>query len=479
VGTTPLVNRAPFTGLELASLTGGRWVMPGETGAPAAGTGGAGVDVTGVTTDSRAVVPGQLFVALAGDRFDGHDYLDQVAAAGAAAAIVSTPRPAALPQLVVADPLLALGELGRAHRDRFDIPVVGLTGSNGKTTTKEMIAAVLAPLGPIHRTHGNLNNAIGVPLTLLGMESEHRVAVIEMGMSHEGEIRALAAMARPTVAVITNAGRAHLEGLGSREAVARAKSEISERLTAADTLIYFGDDSLLREMNKQRAAHVVTFGLGSTPNLTASNILEKGLSGSEFDAEGFGRVQLSIPGRHNVLNALAALAVSRVLGVAPADAVAALARVRPFSGRMEVRRFGAITVIDDSYNANPDSMRAALDLLRETPQAGRRVAVLGEMLELGQAAVPMHREVGAAASFVDRLFLIGPSAGEVARAARGAGLAPDRIREFPDLIDLLAGVPPALADGDLVLVKGSRGMALDRLVSAIESATGHPAGGGR
>ncbi|HEX7880751.1 MAG TPA: cyanophycin synthetase, partial [Candidatus Eisenbacteria bacterium] len=248
---------------------------------------------------------------------------------------------------------------------------------------------------------------------------------------------------------------------------------------AADTLIYLGDDSLLREMNRQRIAHVVTFGLGSTPNLTASNILEKGLAGSEFDAEGFGRVTLAIPGRHNVLNALAALAVSRTLGVPPGDAVAALARVRPFSGRMEVRRFGAITVIDDSYNANPDSMRAALDLLRETPHAGRRVAVLGEMLELGQATVPMHREVGAAASFVDRLFLIGPSAGEVAKAAQGAGLAPDRIREFPHLDILLATVPGALQDGDLVLVKGSRGMALDRLVSAIESRAGHPAGGGR
>jgi UDP-N-acetylmuramoyl-tripeptide--D-alanyl-D-alanine ligase len=467
VGTIPIVNRAPFTAAELASITGGRW------------TADAGADVTGVTTDSRAVVPRQLFVALTGERFDGHDYLDAVVAAGAAAAIVRAPRAAAMPQLVVDDPLAALGRLGRAHRNRFDIPVIGLTGSNGKTTTKEMIAAVLAPLGPIHRTHGNLNNAIGVPLTLLGLEEGHRAAVIEMGMNHEGEIRILAGMARPTVAVITNAGRAHLEGLGSREAVARAKSEISERLTAQDTLIYLGDDPLLREMNKSRAAHVITFGLGSTPNLTASNILEKGLAGSEFDAEGFGRVALAIPGRHNVLNALAALAVSRVLGVAPAAAVAALARVTPFSGRMEVRRFGGLTVIDDSYNANPDSMRAALDLLRETPHAGRRVAVLGEMLELGQATVPMHREMGAAASFVDRLFLIGPSAGEVARAARGAGLAADRIREFPTLDPLLAEVPGALADGDLVLVKGSRGMALDRLVSAIEAATGHPAGGGR
>jgi UDP-N-acetylmuramoyl-tripeptide--D-alanyl-D-alanine ligase len=476
VGTTPLVNRAPFTGAELAAITGGRWV---SGGAPAGGADHPGVDTVGVTTDSRAVLPGQLFVALAGDRFDGHDYLDGVAAAGAAAAVVSRPSAAAIPQLVVDDTLAALGRLGSAHRERFDIPVVGLTGSNGKTTTKEMIAAVLAPLGPIHRTHGNLNNAIGVPLTLLGLEPVHRAAVIEMGMNHEGEIRELAAMARPTTAVITNAGRAHLEGLGSREAVARAKSEIAERLTAADTLIIFGDDPLLREMNKGRSARVVTFGLGPTPSLTATNIVEKGLLGSEFDADGFGRVTLAIPGRHNVLNALAALAVSRALDVAPAAAVAALARVLPFSGRMEVRRFGALTVIDDSYNANPDSMRAALDLLREAPHAGRRVAVLGEMLELGQTAVPMHREVGAAAAFVDRLFLIGPSWPETAAAAVGAGLAADRIRGFPHLDELLAVVPGELRDGDLVLVKGSRGMALDRFVAGLEAGLGTGAGGGR
>ncbi|MDZ4805537.1 MAG: UDP-N-acetylmuramoyl-tripeptide--D-alanyl-D-alanine ligase [Candidatus Eisenbacteria bacterium] len=456
MGSILPANRAAFTAAELARITGGRWMTSGS-------------DVVGVTTDSRGMVPGQLFVALSGERFDGHDFLDQVAAAGAAAAIVKTPRAVSIPQLVVADPVAALGSLALAHRDRFDIPLVGLTGSNGKTTSKEMIAAVLAPLGPIHRTAGNLNNHIGVPLTLLGLEPAHRAAVVEMGMSREGEIRALAAMARPTVAVITNAGRAHLLGLGSREAVVRAKSEIAEALGPSDTLIYFGDDGLLREVNKGCAAHVVTFGLGPTPNLSASHINETGLLGSEFDVDGFGRVHLAIPGRHNVLNALAALAVSQVLGVAPDAAVRALANVRPVTGRMEVRRFGPLTIIDDSYNANPDSMRAALDLLREAPHTGRRVAVLGEMLELGQTSLSMHREVGAAASFVDALWVIGPSASEVAAAAVEAGLAGSAAHVVPDLESLLSSIPPALLPGDLILVKGSRGMALDRLVRAVET----------
>ena len=466
MASTLPVNRAAFTAAELARITGGQWV-------------GGGSDVLGVTTDSRGMSPGQLFIALTGERFDGHEFLAPVAAAGAAAAIVTRPAAVAMPQLVVADPVLALASLARSHRDRFDIPLVGLTGSNGKTTSKELIAAVLAPLGPVHRTVGNLNNHIGVPLTLLGLESRHRAAVVEMGMSKEGEIRGLAAMARPTVALITNAGRAHLLGLGSREAVVRAKSEIAEGLTPSDTLIYFGDDGLLREVNKGCAAHVVTFGLGPTPNLTAANIRETGLSGSEFDVEGFGRVRLTIPGRHNVLNALAALAVSRVLGVPPADAVRALAGVHPVTGRMEVRRFGPLTIIDDSYNANPDSMRAALDLLREAPHAGRRVAVLGEMLELGQTTLSMHREVGAAASFVDELWVIGPSARDVAAAATLAGLAERAVHVMPDLPTLLATIPPALRPDDLVLVKGSRGMALDRLVRAIETALEPHAGGGR
>jgi UDP-N-acetylmuramoyl-tripeptide--D-alanyl-D-alanine ligase len=459
-------NRAAFTASELARITGGRWLA-------------GGADVVGVTTDSRQATAGQLFVALSGEHFDGHDYLEAVAAAGVAAAVVRNPRGGALPQLVVDDPLDALARLARAHRDRFDIPVIGLTGSNGKTTTKEMIAAVLAPLGPVHRTSGNLNNHIGVPLTLLGIEPSHRAAVIEMGMSREGEIRALAAMARPTVAVITNAGRAHLLGLGSREAVGRAKSEIAEGLGASDTFIYFGDDGLLRELNKGRAAHVVTFGLGPTPNLTASRIVETGLGGSEFDVDGFGRVNLAIPGRHNVLNALAALAVSRVLGVAPDAAVEALAHVNPVTGRMDVRHFGPLTIIDDSYNANPDSMRAALDLLREAPHAGRRVAILGEMLELGQSSLSLHREIGAAASFVDLLWVIGPSASEVAAAAVEAGLSGNAVHVLPNLAALLASVPPMLLPGDMVLVKGSRGMALDRLVSAIELSLQHPTGGGR
>ncbi len=448
------VTRAAFTAAELVDITGGRLT--------------AEVPVSGVSTDSRSVRPGELYVALSGERFDGHDFVSAAVAGGAALALVSRPADAAVPQLVVPDTLAALHALAAAHRARFDIPVVGLTGSNGKTTTKEMIAAVLAPLGPVHRTPGNLNNHIGVPLTLLGLSGEHRAAVVEMGMNHAGEIRVLAALARPGVAVITNAGRAHLEGLGGREAVADAKSEIAERLGHEDTLIYFGDDALLRDKNARRSCRRRTFGFGPSVDCNATDIAGLGFNGVEFTASGFGRVRIGLPGRHNVLNALAALAVADVLGVDHAAAVAGLLRVRPAPGRMQVKPAGDITVIDDSYNANPDSMRAALDLLRET-EAGRRIAVLGEMLELGRASESLHREIGAAAAFVDRLFAIGPSASLLAEAAVNAGLPPERIHVARDIAALESALVPVLTAGDVVLIKGSRGMALERLLPALES----------
>jgi UDP-N-acetylmuramoyl-tripeptide--D-alanyl-D-alanine ligase len=445
---------AAFTAAELEAFTGGRLTRP--------------TAVMGVSIDSRTAGPGQLFVAIAGDRFDGHDYAAAAVAAGASALVVTRELPVDIPQLVVSDTLLALQNLARHHRERFDLPVVALTGSNGKTTTKEMIAAVLSPLGPVRKTPGNLNNHIGVPLTLLGLDRSHRAAVVEMGMNHPGEIRQLAALARPGVAVITNAGRAHLEGLGSREAVVLAKSEIAEGLNQSDTLILFGDDLLLREKNQSLPCGHVTFGFGPTVDFTATDIVERGLAGTTFQVEGFGRVSLQIPGRHNVLNALAALAVSSVLRVPPAEAVVALAGVSPARGRMELRSIAGLTIIDDSYNANPDSMRAALDLLREAPSSGRRIAILGEMLELGPASQSLHREIGAAASFVDRLFVIGPTAAETAAAAIESGLSPEAVSVARDHDGLIRRVLETVRPGDLLLVKGSRGMALEKVVQALE-----------
>ena len=457
MATEPGVNHAAFSADELLTATGGRLTEP--------------VSVWGVTTDSRRVNPGELFVALSGDNFDAHAFVPQAFARGAAAALVSRPvEGAAGPLLVVDDTLRAFQELARFHRERFGLPVVALTGSNGKTSTKEMIAAVLEPLGPVHRTAGNQNNHVGVPLTLLGLADEHRAAVIEMGMNHPGEIRRLAQLARPGTAVILNAGRAHLAGVGGREGVVAAKSEIAEGLTQADTLIFFGDDPALREKNQARPCRQVTFGLGPNVDLHASDIEEQGLDGVSFEAKGFGRVSLRFPGRHSVLNALAALAVARVVGVPAGAAVTALAALTPVPGRLIVRRFDGITVIDDTYNANPDSMRAALDILKETHHAGRRLAVLGEMLELGPSTAALHREIGAAAGFVERLYTIGPSAGETAAAAVTAGLDPRAAQVAPDADALIRAVVADLQDGDLILVKGSRGMALERVVNAIEAA---------
>lgn len=457
-------NRARFTAAELVQVTGGRLDRP--------------VDVVGVSTDSRSVEAGQLFVALAGDRFDGHDHVDEAAARGAAAVLVSRPAAVDRPQLLVTDTLSALQALAAHHRGRFAGPVVAIGGSNGKTTTKELTAAALSPLGPIHRTPGNQNNHIGVPLTLLGLESTARAAVIELGMNHSGEMRALARLARPGLAVITNVGREHLAGLGSRRAVMDAELEVVESLDDSDTLILHGDDDELLAAARRFRCRRVTFGFGRNNRCVATGVVEQGLDGIAFDVDGFPRVTLTLPGRHNALNALAALAVSRELGVPPAEAVGALAGVRPVGGRSRVVRAGGLRILDDSYNANPESMLAALALLMSTPTSGRRLAVLGEMLEMGAAAADVHREIGAAAAFVDRLYVLGPSAIELVAGATARGLAPTRIFVAQDIESLIARVTAESAADDLVLVKGSRGMALEKVVAALLD-TGAPAGGGR
>jgi len=444
---------------------------------------GHDVEFTAVSTDSRVIRHGDLFVALKGERFDGHGFVARAAAAGAAAAMVesgwnpeSAIRESAipLPLLVVADTLLALGKLAQYWRRQFDIPLVALTGSNGKTTVKEMLAAILreavvtGPPAPnpeslVLATRGNLNNHIGVPLTLLELRREHRYAVIEMGMNHAGEISYITRLAEPDVALITNAGLAHLEFLGSTEAIARAKGEIFEGLKADGVAVINADERyapLWRELATGRQQ--LEFGLEAGAAVSASYRLRG------FDSEiivktprGEARTVVPAPGLHNVRNALAASAAASALQVPVAAVAAGLARFPGVKGRLQKKTgLHGATLIDDSYNANPDSARAAIAMLAQLP--GTRLLVLGDMGELGPQAAALHAEIGAfaRASGIDRLLTLGDLSAQAAQAF-GAGA-----RHFPRIEELLAEIENMLAPDVTVLVKGSRFMRMERVVAA-------------
>jgi UDP-N-acetylmuramoyl-tripeptide--D-alanyl-D-alanine ligase len=427
---------------------------------------------SGVTTDSRSLRAGELFVALEGPRFDGHDYLDAAAAAGAAGALVRRTHPA-LPCIEVADPLVALGQLAAAWRGRFDIPLVAVTGSSGKTTIKELLAAALAGLGPVLATRGNRNNHIGMPLTLLELRDSHRAAVIEMGMNHAGEIGHLADLARPTVGLIGNAGAAHLEGLGSVAAVARAKGELVECLPPGATAVLNADDAFLPLWHDLAGARpMLTFGLDSQADVSADYALAADGSVIEIHTPaGEATARLSLLGRHNVMNALAASAAALAAGASLADIAAGLATARPVPGRLyPLAGKGGARLIDDSYNANPLSVQAAIAVLAGLP--GEHLLVLGDMGELGPEAERLHAECGAAAraAGIERLITLGPLSAHAA-AAFGAGAV--ACRELSEAIDAAGAL---LRAGLTVLVKGSRSAGMERVVQAL--AAGDAPGGG-
>ena len=440
-------------------------VIVGASGRPAG-------DFSGVSTDSRTLRPGELFVALEGPRFDGHDYLPAVAAAGAAGALVRRAHPA-LPCLEVADPLTALGQLAAAWRARFDIPVLAVTGSSGKTTVKELLAAALAGLGPVLATRGNRNNHIGVPLTLLELRDTHRAAVVEMGMSHAGEIAHLTDLTRPTLGLIGNAGPAHLEGLGSVAAVARAKGELIERLPPHAVAVLNADDAhcpLWRQLAGSR--RIVTFGLDQAADVTAD--CQPAADGTEVELhtpQGHARTRLHLLGRHNVQNALAATAAALAAGAGLADVAAGLRTVRPVPGRLYPlpAQHGA-RLIDDGYNANPLSVRAAIAVLAGLP--GERVLVLGDMGELGADAAALHAQCGAAAraAGIEHLITLGPLSAHAAAAFGAGAIACTELAQAIEAAGALLG--PDLT----VLVKGSRAAAMERVVHAL-AAHGADAGG--
>ena len=424
-----------------------------------------------VGTDSRSVSAGMLFVALKGERFDGHDFVREVLAKGAAGAMVERPWADAnpdLPLIAVNDTRLALGQLAAAWRRRFAIPLIGVTGSNGKTTVKEMCAAILrVQFGggdTVLATAGNLNNDIGLPLTLLGLGPSHRAAVIEMGMNHLGEIDYLTHLAAPTVALVNNAQRAHLEGLGSVRNVALAKGEIFAGLPADGVAVFNADDAqaaIWRELSRERRQ--MTFGLDRPADVRAQ-FAGHGLGGELRLATAQGEIQvmLAVPGGHNARNACAAAAATLAAGATVAAVKQGLEQFTGIKGRLQRRggHKGAV-VLDDSYNANPDSMRAAIDVLAAVP--GKRILVMGDMGEAGAAAGQFHDEIGGYAKShgIDRLLCLGELS---AAAAANFG---DGGRHFQRIEDLIGMLPTELEAQATVLVKGSRFMRMERIVEAI------------
>ena len=431
---------------------------------------GADAEFTSVSTDTRTIRPGALFVALRGERFDGHDFVEQALAAGAAAAMVDEKFAGRGNLLHVPDTRLGLGRLAAYWRGKFDIPLVAVTGSNGKTTVKEMIAAILRTVcgddARVLATEGNLNNDIGVPQMLLRLNERHRYAVIEMGMNHFGEIDYLTRMACPDVALVNNAQAAHLAGLGSVEGVARAKGEIYGGLKPEGTAVINADDAhapLWRDLAAGR--RVLEFALDHPAAVTGSyQLLADGAELQIVVPQGRVRTKLHASGVHNVRNALAASAIASALNV-PCEVIGTgLARFAPVKGRLQRKpALHGATLIDDTYNANPDSMRAAIDVLAALP--GKKVLVLGDMGELGDEAWALHGEIGAYARErgIDILFCLGENARNMAAQFGQNAWHFERIQE------LLADLENLLAADVTVLVKGSRFMEMERVVKSFET----------
>jgi len=424
-----------------------------------------------IAIDSRKLEPGDLFAALRGEKADGHDFVPAAAAAGAAGAIVARALQLPLPQIVVSNVEAALANAARAARAQFKGPVIGVAGSNGKTTVKEMIAAILSQRGPCLATRGNLNNHLGVPMTLLRLDDSHRSAVIEMGANRRGDVEQLVQIARPGIGLITNAGAEHLQGFGSLEGAARAEGEMVAGLPASGTAVINADDAYASLWRAGTAARVLSFGLRHEADFYAAG-LHFEVAAQDFATRfrlhsplGEIDLTLALAGRHNVRNALAAAAAASSAGATLADLAAGLASMRAVKGRLQLRRTrtGA-WLIDDSYNANPSSARAGLEVLSELP--GRRWLVLGDMAELGEFADSSHRELGelARALGVERLYALGALAG---LAADSFGAGAERYR---DAAELTRALDAAITPDVRLLIKGSRVNRLERVVDALAPA---------
>jgi UDP-N-acetylmuramoyl-tripeptide--D-alanyl-D-alanine ligase len=455
-----------FSADDLAAATGGRLLTRSDR------------PILGAAVDSRLIVPGNLFIALPGENTEGHRFVGAALDAGAAAVLVAEAPDASLLNgreasvVVVADPLRGLQAIAAEWRTRFDPLVVGVTGSIAKTSTKEAVAAVLGIAMPTLRNEGNLNNEIGLPLTVLRLRSEHRAAVLEMGMYVGGEIADLARIGRPEIGIVTAVQPVHLARIGTIEAVERAKGELIEALPDDGVAILNADDDRVRRMASRTRARAVTYGFAPDADVRAADVVSRGAEGMAFRllAPGVDR-EVAIPtlGRLAVHNALAAAATGLAAGLPEEAIVAGLAAGWSAPHRGELIRVGDVTIVDDSYNASPGSVAAALELLAGMP--GRRIAVLGEMLELGSEQEAGHRRVGeAAAQLAERLIVVGDGAAAIADGARRAGMPAEAISTVADRTTARDRLLADLLPGDVVLVKASRGIALDLLVDDLRAA---------
>ncbi|MBE0416605.1 MAG: UDP-N-acetylmuramoyl-tripeptide--D-alanyl-D-alanine ligase [Coriobacteriia bacterium] len=440
--------------------------------------------VNGVSTDSRTVEPGALFVAFAGTRADGHDYLEQAIASGARALLITrgseemsgvvesaSRREVAI--IRVPDALAALQALARHHRERLFCPVIGVTGSTGKTTTKEFLTSVLATRMKVVSTRGNRNNELGVPLTVMDAGADTDVLVVEMAMRGRGQIIELCHIARPTMGLVTNVGMSHIELLGTQESIASAKAELVEAIPEEGVVFLNGDDAFSGTLALSSRAPVIQYGLADTCDVRAMDITMDGESLASFEIvteDIIIPVSLAVPGRHNVYNALAAAAVGVHFGLDPEDVTDGLARAS--AGEMRMQTFtsaGGIHVINDAYNASPTSMRAAIETLAGITTAERRVAVLGDMAELGSLAELAHFRIGEelARHAIDVLITVGERAARIADGARAEGMDSDRVRPCVTADEASEVLDDLLEPGDVVLVKASRVMGLERVVEGI------------
>jgi len=450
-----------FTLQEIALATGGT-IIQGDLELP----------IEGIVTDTRKVKQNELFVALKGEKFDGHSFLTQAIQAGATAVLVSeaTPVESGIGVIKVLDTLSALGAIAHVHRQRFAIPVVAITGSNGKTTTKDLILSILAQAKTSIGTEGNFNNEIGLPLTLLKLNFTSEVAVVELGMRGLGQIAALAEIAAPNFGVVTNVGLTHLELLGTQANIALAKQELIQAIPADGLAILNGDDPYVRAMGKATKARVVYYGLTSNPIDYRAEIISFKENGSHFRInrpQGSLEIELSLPGEHNVLNTLAAVAVATELGLTDETIQAGLANLELTGKRLHRIEANGYTIIDDTYNSSPTSLKAALSVLASFGQKRRKIAVLADMLELGSAATELHYECGhyAGELGIDHLLAYG----ELGKNFKTGfdDIFPQKGEYFLSKNELIINLKQSLRPDDVVLIKGSRGMKMEEVVVAI------------
>jgi len=451
---------------ELADIMGGR--LHGTV------RGSEDSGITGVSSDTRRIETGNLFVAISGERFDGHEFVREAVQAGASASLVSVEWYAQTGnggsvngvQIVVPDVIAALQKFAFWYRNQFELPVIAVTGSSGKTTTKDMISAVLGKRYQVFKTLGNLNSQLGVSEGLFSLAQDHNIAVIELGMTQAGELDRLAKLVRPSVGVITNVGAAHIEYFDSIEGIARAKGEILDHLPPDGSAILNADDPLVMAESGRSKAQLITFGRSRDADirLIAS---ETETSGSSFSLSDGSQFRINLMGEHQIMNALVAVTAGRLFGIDDESIACALEEMTPTTMRMEIKEIGRVRLINDTYNANPSSMEAALKAL--ALNCGRKLAILGDMLELGDHSVKAHREIGKqAAGVVNLIITVGEHAREIADAALVEGMSATQVFACSSNDEAISTALERIRDGDMILVKGSRGMKMETIVDSID-----------